>query len=633
MSSVESNERHDAYIPEKAEAIVTALGRGVPFRWACETLGLTEQTGHNWRKAHPEFDTAVRAARAGKVSDYYSTIIRAAEQGDTKTARWLVEKAESQYHDDAGSGAGAATAPTHAPVIPFRGFAREGWTHIDPAQLVWSWHLDEWCDALEDAAKRRRAGEAVRLVIEGPPGATKSRPVSILWQPWVWTWWPESEWITTSWDESLALDLSGFARDLVLSPWYQTRWPLDLVKDGAGDWGNALGGRRLARGLKSRVTGDHAQFLVLDDPVKEQLTRIGTPYQIAQAVGGACGIWFGTYGTRAIDHVGCYVIAMQGLHVDDPGAVGVREKGYERISFPWHFDPSKADPRDHRTVAGESLCSRLTEEKYEALRLDIGPTATAAQCEQDRQPPGGQILKAEYMANRWDTLPAELQDDVLSGRAGIGRKWKIFGDLSFKSKRQARGRRTPDYVVFELWCAVGARRYLVDEVRGIWGYREAKAQLGAFALRHQQAVEIRIEDAANAAALEDDVRGDLLEEGDLISALLQADAEEGKPLGPPPAWASYVILEPVSGGTLARTQAVEGVWASGAVWLPENERWVDGKDGFVEEHTRYVGDGTDTDDRVSVSSLALLHFKTACTDPAWVRAAQAQIARQQAKRR
>ena len=587
---MDSIERRDTFAPEVAEAIVSALARGVPFKWACEAHGVPERTGRNWREARPDFDHAVRSTRAGKVGDYYSSIVRAAEEGDVKAAKWLVDKAESQYHDDGQRpGAEAAVEPSRALVLPFREFAQEAWTHIDPAPLVWSWHLDEWCDALEEAAKKRHAGEAVRLVLEGPPGATKSRPVSILWQPWVWTWWPESEWITTSWDESLALDLSGFSRDLVTSSWYQARWPLALAKDSAGDWGNARGGRRLARGLKSRVTGDHAQFLVLDDPVKEQLTRIGTPHMVAQAVGGACGIWFGTYGTRAIDHVGCYVIAMQGLHVNDPGAVGVREKGYKLISFPWHFNPEKADPRDHRTEAGESLCSRLTEEKYAAITLDIGPTATEAQCEQNRQPPGGQMLKAGYMARRWSVLPADLQAALASGRPLPGQKWITAWDLTFK------GKATSDWTVGQVWCAQGGDRYLVDQVRGKWGFRDAREQLRALALRYPVVGSHLLEDAANAAATEDDIRGSM----------------------------TGVLLEPVGGGCLARTQAVEGVWASGSVVLPAGLPWVDCPGGFVDEHLRFSGDGTETDDQVSASSLALLHLKVRSGLPAWASAMQA----------
>jgi phage terminase large subunit-like protein len=391
------------------------------------------------------------------------------------------------------------------------------------------------------------------------------------------------------------------------------------VKASDGYWSNEFGGARHAAGIGTRVTGDHGHFRLFDDPIKEQLTRIGTPYQIAQAVASSCHFWFGTMGTRAIDHIGCDVIAQQRLHPDDPAGVGVREKGYELISFPAHFDPAHADPRDHRTVAGELLCDRLTEEKCAMIALDIGPTAARAQLEQDPQAPGGQLLKATYMEHRWDTLPAELHDDIAQKRQGPDRLWIIGGDLSLKAKRQAKGRRTPDYVVYELWCAFNGLRYVLDEVRGIWGFREAKAQLAAFAIRHPQASKILLEDAANAAAVEDDiVGGDLAESRDLVSDLLGTDT------GPLPDWASCVVLEPVAGGCLARTQAVEGIWASGSVVLPKGQEWVDGPGGFVEEHTRFTGDGTDTDDRVSVSSLVLLHMKAHSGLPAWARAAQAQ---------
>ena len=147
----------------------------------------------------------------------------------------------------------------------------------------------------------------------------------------------------------------------------------------------------------------------------------------------------------------------------------------------------------------------------------------------------------------------------------------------------------------QVWCSSGGLRYLVDQVRGRWGFREARAQLIALAARYPVVGAHLLEDAANAAATA----------ADLVGAL------------------PGVILEPVGGGSLARTQAVEGVWASGSVVLPDGLPWVDGPGGFVDEHTRFSGDGTETDDQVSASSLALLHLKARGDLPAWALAAQA----------
>lgn len=492
------------------------------------------------------------------------------------------------------------------PPLPFAEFCQQAWPVIDSAHLVWSWHLDELCDSLSDAAHRRHRGEAVELAIAAPPGSSKSRPVSILFQPWVWTWWPGSAWITTSWDESLAYKFSEFSKDLVGSPWYQARWPMG-IRGGTSRWKNRFGGIRYAYGVRSRVTGDHGHFILGDDLLKEQLVRDASPGQIADAVAVASGFWYGTLGTRAIDHIACKIAVGQLLHVDDPVTVAIRDRHYERLVYPVTFEANHKwrSERDRRTEEGEMLCPRINQEKIDKIVLDIGPTAAAAQLWQRPEPLGGQLLKAEYMTHRWTSLPQELRRAMESAVPGAGQRWIITGDMNFKSKRQSKRRKGPDWVVYELWCALAEKRYLIDQVRGQWGYREAKLQLALFGIRHMVAPKIILEDAANASAVEDDLTEGGLTEADLFKALELEGVEK------PPSWTPIIKLEPHGGGTLARTQASEGTWYNGHVILPLGPRWVDEQGGFVDEHTRYSGVEGETDDQVSCSSLAIVHLKQA----------------------
>lgn len=467
------------------------------------------------------------------------------------------------------------------------------WTQVDAAELVWGWHLDEICGELEAAVRARlERGDPYDLAIATPPGSSKSRPASILLQPWAWTIWPWSAWITAAYDDDLSARFSRLSKLLVRSSWYQDRWPLRVTKDSDHYWENERGGKRIAVGIGSRITGEHGHVILGDDLVKEQLARIGTPAAIAQAVGKSTEYWFGTLSTRAIDHRAARIIIQQRLHRDDPVGVAIGDHGYRSVVFRARFEPAHPDPSTyhvHRREPGELLCSRMTEESLAKIEYELGPTAARAQLQQDPVPPGGAMLKATYMERRWHELPTELQQTILTGRPGLGQVWITAWDLTFKGKPSS------DWTVGQVWCALGADRYLVDAVRGRWGFREACAQLGALAARYPFVGVHLLEDAANAAATEDDLRGVV----------------------------PGVVLEPVGGGCLARTQAVEGVWASGCVVLPAGLPWVDGPGGFAEEHLRYTGDGTETDDQVSASSLALLHLKARGALPAWAVAARA----------
>lgn len=518
-------------------------------------------------------------------------------------AGWLAQRSRDSLVAD---GLDPDKGQVRAPPLVFANFCQQAWPIIDSAELSWSWHLDELCAVLEDAAHRRHLGEPVKLAIAAPPGSTKSRPVSVMYQAWVWSWWPGSCWIGSSWDEPLAYKFSGLAKILVESPWYQSQWPLKVI-GGVSRWSNGYHGVRMAYGVRSRVTGDHAHFIIGDDLLKSQLVEGASPGQIAEAVSISSAFWYSTLGTRAIDHVGARIAVGQLLHIDDPVTVAIRDRGYEtlvlpvtnRMGHPWR------SPRDHRTVEGEMLCDRIDQAKIDELIINIGPTLAEAQLWQDPKPPGGQLLKAEYFTHRYSLLPADLRRAMETGRWGSGQRWAIYGDLTFKSKRQSRRRKGPDYVVLELWCKVGEDVYLVDQVRGQWGFRESKLQLALFSLRHPVARVVKLEDAANAAAVEDDLtEGGTLQQADLLSALDVAGVE------PPKNWVPPTIeLLPHGGGTMARTQATEGTWYSGRVKLPM-ERWIDEPRGFVDEHTRYSGVEGETDDQVSTSSLALLDMKT-----------------------
>jgi predicted phage terminase large subunit-like protein len=459
-------------------------------------------------------------------------------------------------------------------VYGFKAFVEIAWREADASIFEPAPHITAIAEELEEVVRKRHAGEGSDTGIALPPGASKSMIVSVLLQPWTWIWWPESAWITATYDDGLSHRLSSKARGLVESKWYQDRWPLELAKTSEKFWSNAKGGKRIAVGIGSRITGEHAHIVILDDPVKEQLTRIGTPAQISAAVGKAVDYWFGTLSTRVIDYTAARILIHQRLHVDDPIGVAEREHGYRVICLPARFDPAREDLLDHRDVEGELLCSRLTEDALQDLEIRLGPRASAAQLDQAPVPLGGYLLLDTYLANRYKILPGDLIRAIEEEKPGIEERWITAWDLTFK------GKPTSDYVVGQVWCLYHGRDYLVDQVRGQMGYLATKQAIRDLAARYPFITTHIIEDAANAAAIDEDL-------GNEIPGLQ---------------------LVSHGGGVLARTQQVEGIWASGAVWIPESAPWVGGADGFVAEHLSFDGLGTRHDDQVSASSLALTYL-------------------------
>jgi predicted phage terminase large subunit-like protein len=298
------------------------------------------------------------------------------------------------------------------------------------------------------------------------------------------------------------------------------------------------------------------------------------PATIAANLEKANSYWNGTVATREKEQgKTCRGGVMQRLHRDDTAGV-CKSKGYESLVFPAHFDSSRADPRDHRTKDGELLCEdRANEEYYQKKAEELGPAAAAAQLEQNPVPPGGQLIEEEYLSHRYNLLPGRLQRAYDRGRAGQGQIWRIYGDMAFK------GKETSDWVVLQLWCAYLNECFLIDQIRRQIGFKKSMEMIVEFCDRHPVAQLVKLEDAANAAGLED---------------MLKKET-------PIP-----VVLAPIDGGCLARTQMVEGIWASGRVRLPQTAPWLGGGDGFIAEHLAFDGLNTRHDDQVAASSLALV---------------------------
>ena len=453
-----------------------------------------------------------------------------------------------------------------------RSFVRRAWALVVPEELQWNWHHDLIVEALERAAR----GDARKLSIWVPPGTTKTLLVDVFFPAWVWTFRPSSKFIFATYGGRLALDAARKMRALVLSDWYQriTEGSVKLDRDNvkqAGWFENTAHGFRFSGSVGGEVTGRHADFLIGDD-LNKAIDALGQPTAFARS----WEFWSQVLPTRQSDPKRTVRIQIgQRLHIDDVGGQWSREDSdVEVLCLPMHYSATHphmcaADPR---TEEGELLWpEHYGAEEVVELERSLGPSQASAQLEQRPLPPGGQLLRAEYLEHRWAALPSTMQRALESGRAGPGQSWGIYVDATFK------GKATSDFVTIQLWCRFSGRYYLIDQERGQWGFRATKRRLRDFLSRYPVAPAIHVEDAANAAALEDDLKREL-----------------------------PIVLEPVGGGCLARTQRAEGLWASGAVLLPERADWLGGSDGFVAEHMGYDGAGTRHDDQVAASSLALV---------------------------
>src|SRR5690606_34153287 len=109
-------------------------------------------------------------------------------------------------------------------------FVKLAWPVLEPGQpYVHGWHMDAICEHLEAIT----SGEINRLLINVPPGTSKSTLVSVFWPAWEWgaKKLPNKRFISASHEQGLAVRDALKMRRLIQSEWYQGLWGITLTGD------------------------------------------------------------------------------------------------------------------------------------------------------------------------------------------------------------------------------------------------------------------------------------------------------------------------------------------------------------------------------------------------------------------
>jgi len=154
----------------------------------------------------------------------------------------------------------------------FYEFVREFWDTIIAEKPVYNWHIKYLCDEVQSMAERVFRGEpkAYDLIINLPPGSSKSSVVSQMFPAWCWTRFPQARFICGSYAKDVALKDSIKTRDIVQSEKFQRAFPgIQLREDEnmKGLFTNTKMGFRYSAGVGGAVTGYHGHFLIVDDPI------------------------------------------------------------------------------------------------------------------------------------------------------------------------------------------------------------------------------------------------------------------------------------------------------------------------------------------------------------------------------
>lgn len=301
------------------------------------------------------------------------------------------------------------------------------WDEVSVDEFKGNWHVKELCDELENMAKRveRNIAKKHDLIINIPPGTTKTIICSIMFPAWCWAevgYW--LRFITASYSAVLSLESAEKSRDLIRSDKFQKLYPELGIKDDKDTKSNFRcvkrekahasgparvinGGNRYSTSVGGTLTGFHGHILIIDDPLNPQQAASEKELETANR-------WMEqTLPTRKTNKsVSATILVMQRLHEDDPSGRLLEKKKakVKHICLPGQI-------RDYREyVRPAELQSKYKDDLLDPVRLswdvltelesDLGQYGFAGQIGQNPAPPGGGMFKIDNI------LVADTQDVI-----------------------------------------------------------------------------------------------------------------------------------------------------------------------------------------------------------------------------
>jgi hypothetical protein len=145
-------------------------------------------------------------------------------------------------------------------------FVRQAWPLVESAEFIDGWHIRAICAHLEAVTR----GQIAKLLINIPPGCSKSLLTSVFWPAWEWVNDPTVRWLCASYDQRLSTRDSVKSRAILNGPWYQHNWGSRFALTGDQNqktyYETDKGGYRLATSVDGHGTGEHPDRIVCDDP-------------------------------------------------------------------------------------------------------------------------------------------------------------------------------------------------------------------------------------------------------------------------------------------------------------------------------------------------------------------------------
>jgi predicted phage terminase large subunit-like protein len=408
-------------------------------------------------------------------------------------------------------------------------FVRKVFATLESGQaFVPNWHLEAIAYQLE----RVRRGEIKRLIINLPPRSLKSVTASIAFPAFVLGHDPSRRIVCISYSGDLAKKHANDFRAVLEAPWYRELFPGTRIgqKDSETEIELTARGSRLATSVGGTLTGRGGDLIIIDDPLKPDDAY-------SEAKRNAANEWFKSTLLSRLDdkRTGAIIIVMQRLHMDDlTGFVTSQSDEWEILDLPAIAEVEEhvpiSDTKTYFRRVGEALSpEREPPSILEHMKSQLGSDAFSAQYQQRPVPPGGAMIKRDWI-KRYQELPPQRE------RSLILQSWDTA----------SKGGPENDFSVCTTWViSRDGRWYLVDVWRKRVDYPALKAAVRELASQYA-ANRVLVEDAGAGTSLVQELLGK-------VDGIVAVMADGSKP---------------------TRMSVATAKFESGLVYLPERASWL-----------------------------------------------------------
>lgn len=284
-------------------------------------------------------------------------------------------------------------------------FMLQFWSVIEPAPYIHGWHIRALAEHLQAVTE----GQIKRLIVNIPPGCSKSLSTSVFWPCWEWIRNPAARWFFVSYDQRLSTRDSVRCRTLIKSREYQRLWgnrfKIANDNDQKTYYETSAGGYRMASSVGGHGTGQHPSRVVVDDCISAMQAESELERQ------KVLDWWDLTMSTRGVSLGVSHVIIMQRLHENDLTGHLLKRGDYVHLCLPMRYEAGRmiSTPigwTDKRVKEGQLLAPRqFPEEAVKDMERSLGAYGTASQLQQRPRPKSGGMFKEHWFRHRRKSAP------------------------------------------------------------------------------------------------------------------------------------------------------------------------------------------------------------------------------------